>query len=46
MADVDRAALVEEIDGFGERLERAGGDRSGCSTMPDTGVEARGFNGT
>ncbi|MYI67906.1 MAG: hypothetical protein F4103_03815, partial [Boseongicola sp. SB0673_bin_14] len=27
--EVDRAALVEEIDGFGERLERAGSDAVG-----------------
>ena len=44
VADVDRAALVEEIDGFGERLERAGGDAVGLFYYAGHGVEARGRN--
>ena len=44
VADVDRAALVEEIDGFGERLERAGSDAVGLFYYAGHGVEARGRN--
>ena len=44
VTDVDRAALVAEIDGFGERLERAGSDAVGLFYYAGHGVEAKGRN--
>ena len=44
VTDVDRAAMVEEISEFGERLEGAGSDAVGLFYYAGHGVEARGHN--